>query len=102
MLDKKDMVQWIWKRDDSVVNELLQCLAPHLSKETMADFTQSIAKHAPHDLGANLMQSLLWYIYKILSLNDVFFCMISAVLSFVINRDMGGARMVPRCRVLDR
>ncbi|CAM6122763.1 unnamed protein product [Calypogeia fissa] len=60
MLDKKDIVQLIWKRHDSVVNELLQCLAPHLPKETMSDFTQSIAKHAPHDLGTNLMQCLLW------------------------------------------
>jgi hypothetical protein len=59
-LDKKDIVQWIWKRDDSVVNELLQCLAPHLSKEALSDLKQSISKHGPHDSGTNLMHCLLW------------------------------------------
>jgi hypothetical protein len=55
-------VQWIWKRQDSVVNELLQCLAPHLSEEALSDFKHRILKHGPHDSGSDLTQCLLWYV----------------------------------------
>lgn len=63
-LDKREMVQWIWKKENSVVNELLQCMTPHLPKEGMADLKQSMAKHVPNDMGTNLMECLLWYVHN--------------------------------------
>ncbi|BBN01324.1 [histone H3]-lysine4 N-trimethyltransferase ATXR3 [Marchantia polymorpha subsp. ruderalis] len=59
-LDLKEMVQWIWKKENSVVNELLQCLAPHLEREKMLQFKESVGRNSPNDSGNNLHLSLLW------------------------------------------
>ncbi|KAL3697909.1 hypothetical protein R1sor_011985 [Riccia sorocarpa] len=59
-LDPREMVQWIWKKQNSVVNELVQSLAPHLKSEALMEFKAAIGRNSPNDNGVNLHMALLW------------------------------------------
>lgn len=63
MLEPHELVDFIWKGKDSVVGELLQCMAVH-APEGLADLTRQIQEHNPPpggDIEENLRKSLLWY-----------------------------------------
>ncbi|KAG0624404.1 hypothetical protein M758_3G245200 [Ceratodon purpureus] len=62
MLEPHELVDFIWKGKDSVVGELLQCMAVH-APEGLADLTRQIQEHNPPpggDIEENLRKSLLW------------------------------------------
>jgi hypothetical protein len=62
MLEPHELVDFIWKGKDSVVGELLQCMAVH-APEGLADLTRQIQEHNPPpggDIEENLRNSLLW------------------------------------------
>ncbi|XP_024381473.1 histone-lysine N-methyltransferase ATXR3 isoform X3 [Physcomitrium patens] len=62
MLEPHELVDYIWTGKDSVVGELLQCMAVH-SPEGLADLTRQIQDHNPPpggDIEENLRRSLLW------------------------------------------
>nr|XP_024389357.1 uncharacterized protein LOC112288888 isoform X3 [Physcomitrium patens] len=62
MLEPHELVKCIWTGKDSIVGELLQCMALH-SPEGLADLTKQIQEHNPPpggDIEENLRKSLLW------------------------------------------
>lgn len=62
MLEPHELVDFIWTGKDSVVGELLQCMAVH-APEGLEDLTRQIQEHNPPaggDIEENLRKSLLW------------------------------------------
>lgn len=62
MLEPHELVEFIWKGKDSVVSELLQCMAVH-APEGLGDLTKQIREHNPPsggDIEGNLRKSLIW------------------------------------------
>lgn len=56
-------VSYIWKGEGSVVEELLQCLAPHMEDAALRDLKAKIESHDPSGadgVEAKLRKSLLW------------------------------------------
>ncbi|KAL2644717.1 hypothetical protein R1flu_012304 [Riccia fluitans] len=59
-LDPREMVQWIWKNENSVVSELVQSLAPHVKSEALTEFKAAVGRNSPNDSGCNLHNALVW------------------------------------------
>ncbi|XP_071698145.1 histone-lysine N-methyltransferase ATXR3-like [Rutidosis leptorrhynchoides] len=62
-LTSKQVASFIWKGEGSFVNELMQCLAPHLEDAYLNELKSSIRAHDPSssdDIQGGLRKSLLW------------------------------------------
>ncbi|KAF6162726.1 hypothetical protein GIB67_028995 [Kingdonia uniflora] len=62
MLTPEEVVSFLWKGEGSLVEELLQCVAPHMDKDSLNDFKFKIQAHDPSsfdDLLRELRKSLL-------------------------------------------
>lgn len=62
-LSPEEVVSYFWKGEGSFVEELLQCMAPHLEEVTLNDLKSKIHAHDPSgldDIQKELQRSLLW------------------------------------------
>lgn len=62
-LSPEDLVSLLWKGADSLVQELLQCMAPNMEADSLNDLKFKILAHDPSgsdDLRSELQKSLLW------------------------------------------
>ncbi|KAJ0966069.1 hypothetical protein J5N97_027207 [Dioscorea zingiberensis] len=62
-LSPEDLVSFLWKGECSLVEELLQCMAPHIDGNLLNDLKLKIHAHDPSgsdDLRRELKKSLLW------------------------------------------
>lgn len=62
-LSPKEVVSYLWKGEGSLVEELLQCMAPHVDDNVLNDLKSKIRDHDPSgsdDIQKELRQSLLW------------------------------------------
>ncbi|XP_076917425.1 histone-lysine N-methyltransferase ATXR3-like [Bidens hawaiensis] len=62
-LTSKEVVSHIWKGEGSFVEELIQCIAPHLEDGHLSEIRASIRTHDPSssdDILAALRKSLIW------------------------------------------
>lgn len=62
-LAPKEVVSHIWKGEGSFVEELIQCIAPHLEDGHLSEIRSSIRTHDPSssdDIPAALRKSLIW------------------------------------------
>ncbi|XP_071726293.1 histone-lysine N-methyltransferase ATXR3-like isoform X2 [Rutidosis leptorrhynchoides] len=62
-LTPKQVASFIWKGEGSFVDELMQCLAPHLEDEYLNELRSSIHAHDPFssdDIQRDLRKSLIW------------------------------------------
>nr|XP_033517072.1 histone-lysine N-methyltransferase ATXR3 isoform X1 [Nicotiana tomentosiformis] len=62
-LSSEEAVSFIWRGEGSLVEELLQCVAPHLEDSMLNDLKAKIRAHDPSrsdDLETGLRKSLIW------------------------------------------
>ncbi|XP_054815408.1 histone-lysine N-methyltransferase ATXR3 isoform X2 [Prosopis cineraria] len=62
-LSPEAAVSLLWKGEESFVEELLQCLTPHVEEDTLNDLKLKIHSHDPSgsgDIQKELQKSLLW------------------------------------------
>ncbi|XP_022952501.1 histone-lysine N-methyltransferase ATXR3-like isoform X1 [Cucurbita moschata] len=62
-LSPEEAVTYLWKGEGSLVEELLQSMAPHVEEDLISDLKANIRAHDPLDSGdiqKELQQSLLW------------------------------------------
>ncbi|XP_015082025.1 histone-lysine N-methyltransferase ATXR3 [Solanum pennellii] len=62
-LNPEEAVSFIWRGEGSLVEELLQCMAPHLEDSMLNDLKAKIRAHDPSrsdDLETGLRKSLIW------------------------------------------
>lgn len=62
-LSPEAAVSFLWKGEDSFVEELLQCIAPHVEEDALNDLKVKIQSHDPSGSGdtqKELQKSLLW------------------------------------------
>lgn len=62
-LSPEAAVSFLWKGETSLVQELLQSLAPHVEEEMLSDLKSKIHTHDPSgsdDIEKDLKKSLLW------------------------------------------
>lgn len=62
-LSSEDVVSFIWKGKGSLVDELLQCMAPHMDDGLLNDLKSGIRAHDPSgsdDITGELRKSLIW------------------------------------------
>ncbi|KAK4286228.1 hypothetical protein QN277_002814 [Acacia crassicarpa] len=62
-LSPEAAVSFLWKGEDSFVEELLQCMAPHVEEDALNDLRVKIHSHDPSgsgDVQKELQKSLLW------------------------------------------
>ncbi|KAK9285863.1 hypothetical protein L1049_025064 [Liquidambar formosana] len=62
-LSPEDAVSFLWKGEGSFVEELLQCMAPHMEGSMLNDLKSQIHAHDPSgfdDIQKELQKSLLW------------------------------------------
>ena len=62
-LSPEAVVSFLWKGEDSFVEELIQCLAPHVEESTLNDLKSKIRAHDPSssgDIQKEVQKSLLW------------------------------------------
>ncbi|XP_042517528.1 histone-lysine N-methyltransferase ATXR3-like [Macadamia integrifolia] len=62
-LSPEEVVSVLWKGEGSLVEELLQCMAPHVEENLLNDLKSKIDVHDPSgsdDLRSELKKSLLW------------------------------------------
>ncbi|CAN8232020.1 unnamed protein product [Cochlearia groenlandica] len=62
-LAPEETVSFIWNGDDSLVDELLQCLSPHVEEGVLNELRSNIRTHDPSgsaDVLKELQRSLLW------------------------------------------
>lgn len=62
-LSPEEVVSFLWKGEGSLVEELLQCMAPLVDNNVLNDLKSKICDHDPSgsvDLRKELKQSLLW------------------------------------------
>lgn len=62
-LSPKEVVSFLWKGEGSLVEELLQCMAPHVDDNVLNDLKSKILDHDPSgsdDILKELKRSLLW------------------------------------------
>lgn len=62
-LSSEEAVSFIWRGEGSLVEELLQCVAPHLEDSVLSDLKAKIRAHDPSrldDLETGLRKSLIW------------------------------------------
>ncbi|KAL5976100.1 hypothetical protein ACLOJK_020430 [Asimina triloba] len=62
-LHSEELVSLLWKGEGSLVEELVQCMAPHMDVDSLNDLNSKIHAHDPSgsdDLQRQLRKSLLW------------------------------------------
>ncbi|OMO60222.1 hypothetical protein CCACVL1_24326, partial [Corchorus capsularis] len=62
-LSPEEAVSFLWKGEGSLVEELLQCMAPHVEEDMLNDLRSKIRAHDPSDSNnvmKELQNSLLW------------------------------------------
>lgn len=62
-LSPEAAVSYVWKGESSVVEELIQCMAPHMEDGALRDLKANIRAHDPSgsgDVETELRKSLLW------------------------------------------
>ena len=62
-LSPEEAVYYLWKGEGSLVEELLQSMAPHVEEDLITDLKSKIHAHDPldsDDIQNELQQSLLW------------------------------------------
>ncbi|XP_044467024.1 histone-lysine N-methyltransferase ATXR3-like isoform X2 [Mangifera indica] len=62
-LSPEETVSFLWKGEGSLVEELLECMAPHVEVEILNDLKSKIHAHDPSDsddIQKELQKSLLW------------------------------------------
>jgi hypothetical protein len=62
-LSPEAIVSFLWKGEGSFVEELLQCIAPHVEEGILNDLKSKIHAHDPsgsNDVQKELQKSLLW------------------------------------------
>lgn len=62
-LSPEETVSVLWKAEDSLVSELLQCMVPHVEEGVLNDLKLKIQSHDPSDsddIPKELQRSLLW------------------------------------------
>ncbi|KAL0328237.1 UNVERIFIED_CONTAM: Histone-lysine N-methyltransferase ATXR3, partial [Sesamum calycinum] len=62
-LSPEEAVSYLWKGEGSLVEELIQCMAPHMEDVTLRDLKAKIHAHDPSgydDTEMKLRKSLLW------------------------------------------
>lgn len=62
-LTPDEVVSFIWKGKGSLVDELLQCMAPHMEDGLLNDLKSNIRAHDPScsdDIPRELRKSLIW------------------------------------------
>lgn len=62
-LSPEEVVSLLWKGEDSFVEELLQCLTPHVEESTLNDLKSKTRARDPlnsKDIQKAIQKSLLW------------------------------------------
>ncbi|KAK1326653.1 putative histone-lysine N-methyltransferase ATXR3 [Acorus calamus] len=61
-LSPESVVSMVWKGEGSLVEDLLQCMAPHMETDVLDELRSNISAHDPcgSDLQGELRKSLLW------------------------------------------
>ncbi|KAK1304313.1 putative histone-lysine N-methyltransferase ATXR3 [Acorus calamus] len=61
-LSPESVVSMVWKGEGSLVEDLLQCMAPHMETDLLDELRSNISAHDPcgSDLQGDLRKSLLW------------------------------------------
>lgn len=62
-LSPEETVSFLWKGEGSLVEELIQCMAPHVEEDVLNDLKSKIQAHDPsgsEDIQRELRKSLLW------------------------------------------
>lgn len=62
-LSPESVVSFLWKGEGSLVEELLQCMSPHVEEHVLNDLKSKISAHDPSnsdDIMKELQKSLLW------------------------------------------
>ena len=62
-LTPEESVSFLWKEEGSLVEELLQCMSPHMDGEMLNGLKSKINAHDPSDsddIPKALQKSLLW------------------------------------------
>ncbi|KAI3736251.1 hypothetical protein L6452_15789 [Arctium lappa] len=61
-LTPKEVVSFVWKGEGSFIEELIQCIAPHLEDGHLNDLRANIRAHEPSsdDIQGGLRKSLIW------------------------------------------
>lgn len=70
-------VSFLWKGEGSFVEELLQCIAPHVEEHILNDLKSKIHAHDPSnsgDIQKELRKSLLWLRDEVRNLNCTYKC----------------------------
>ncbi|CAA3014364.1 histone-lysine N-methyltransferase ATXR3 [Olea europaea subsp. europaea] len=76
-LSPEAAVLYVWKGESSVVEELIQCMAPHMEDGTLRDLKANIRAHDPSgsgDVETELRKSLLWLRDEVRSLPCTYTC----------------------------
>jgi hypothetical protein len=62
-LSPEAVVSFLWKGEDSFVEELLQCMTPHVAESTLNDLKSKVRARDPlssKDIQKAVQKSLLW------------------------------------------
>ncbi|KDP27299.1 hypothetical protein JCGZ_20287 [Jatropha curcas] len=76
-LSDKETVSFLWKGEGSLVEELLQCMAPHVEADVLNDLKSKIHAHDLSDsdnIQKELQESLLWLRDEIRNLTCTYRC----------------------------
>ncbi|KAK7324764.1 hypothetical protein VNO77_28596 [Canavalia gladiata] len=76
-LSPEAAVSFLWKGEGSFVEELLQCIAPHVEVDIMSDLKSKIDAHNPSssgDIQKELRKSLLWLRDEVRNLSCTYKC----------------------------
>lgn len=66
-LSSEEVVSFLWNGEGSLVDELLQCMAPHMEDSMLSELKLKIHAHDPSgtdDIHKELQKSLLWLASK--------------------------------------
>nr|DAD29234.1 TPA_asm: hypothetical protein HUJ06_030702 [Nelumbo nucifera] len=76
-LSPEAVVSVLWKGEGSLVEELVQCMAPHMEEGLLNDLKEKIREHDPSgsvDLRRELQKSFLWLRDEVRSLPCTYKC----------------------------
>ncbi|KAJ4851262.1 hypothetical protein Tsubulata_019950, partial [Turnera subulata] len=76
-LSPEETVSFLWKGDGSLVEELLQCMGPHMEADMLNDLRSKIRAHDPSesdDVSKELQKSLLWLRDEVRNLQCTYKC----------------------------
>ena len=62
-LDPREAVSYLWSGEESLVEDLIQCIAPHMEDNMLSELKASIRAHDPSDsddIETDLQRSLIW------------------------------------------